>query len=68
MYHLVIATFLPVSDVDIDLADSILHYNLRRYPNGVFFLYFSGRLYATQTMTRKAVEQYQFVKLEDCCH
>lgn len=60
VYHLIISSVIPVQDVDIDLAERITHYNLSRYPDGVFFLYFSGRLYSTQTRAAKAIEQYQY--------
>ena len=59
MYHLIISTLMPVSDVDIELAENILAYNLERYPNGVFWLYFSGRLYAIQTNSKRAIAQYR---------
>ncbi|KEI39752.1 uncharacterized protein L969DRAFT_87758 [Mixia osmundae IAM 14324] len=76
LYHLVISTYLPVGMVDIDLADKVLHYNLKRYPNGVFFLFFSGRLYSAQTMGEKALRQYslaiasqdEYVQIEHICH
>ncbi|KDN52642.1 hypothetical protein K437DRAFT_174585 [Tilletiaria anomala UBC 951] len=63
LYELVISTFMPVNGVDINYADKILHYNLDRYPQGIFFLYFSGRLYSTQTLAEKAIKQ--FVKARD---
>jgi hypothetical protein len=58
MYHLIISSLIPVTDVDIDLADRILHYNLEKYPQGSFWLYFSGRLYSTQSLGKRAVGQY----------
>lgn len=59
-YHLIISSVIPTQDVDIDLAERILKYNLARYPDGVFFLYFSGRLFSTQTQASKAIGQYQY--------
>jgi tetratricopeptide (TPR) repeat protein len=58
LFHLVVSVFIPVTGVDIPFADRILHYHLKRYPNGVFFLYFSGRLYSTQARCEKAIKQY----------
>lgn len=58
LFHLVISVFVPVGGVDIPFADHVLHYHLQRYPQGVFFLYFSGRLYSTQAMCERAVVQY----------
>lgn len=74
-YHLVISTFIPVNGVDIEFADKVLHYNLRRYPEGVFFLYFSGRLYSTQALSEKAIAQFEtardiqkeYVQLKHIC-
>lgn len=76
LYHLVISTFIPVSGVDVDYADKVLHYNLERYPQGVFFLYFSGRLYSTQALSEKAVKQFrsardiqeEYVQLKHICY
>lgn len=58
LFHLVISVFIPVTGVDIQFADKVLHYHLERYPQGVFFLYFSGRLYSTQALCERAVKQY----------
>ncbi len=74
-YHLVISTFIPVNGVDIEFADKVLHYNLKRYPEGVFFLYFSGRLYSTQALAEKAITQFEtardvqkeYVQLKHIC-
>jgi len=76
MHHLVIASYLPVTGIDVPLADAVLHYNLDRYPQGVFFLYFSGRLYSTQTLGEKAVKHFQmaiqaqreYIQLQHICH
>lgn len=62
MYHLVISTFIPVNGVDISFADKVLHFNLKRYPEGVFFLYFSGRLYSTQALSEKAITQFEMAR------
>ncbi|PWN42672.1 hypothetical protein IE81DRAFT_289951 [Ceraceosorus guamensis] len=76
LYHLVISTFIPVNGTDIDFADKVLHYNLDRYPQGVFFLYFSGRLYSTQSLAERAVVQFgaardvqkEYVQLQHICY
>ena len=59
LYHLVISAYIPVTDVDLTLADQVLSWNLQRFPRGIFFLYFSARLYATQAMPEKAIECYR---------
>lgn len=75
LHHLVISTYLPVNGVDINIADKVLHFNLKRYPEGIFFLYFSGRLYSTQTLGDRAIKQFQlaiqaqkeYIQLQHIC-
>ncbi|CAD6884370.1 unnamed protein product [Tilletia controversa] len=75
LYHLVLSTFLPVPYVNITYADKILHYHLERYPQGIFFLYFSGRLYSTQGLNERAIQQFtaardvqkEYVQLRHIC-
>ncbi|GAA6002647.1 hypothetical protein JCM10207_007609 [Rhodosporidiobolus poonsookiae] len=59
MYHLVISNYLPVGGVDIITASHILHYNLDRYPSGIFFLYFGGRLNSTETVLDEAKKSFR---------
>ncbi|KAL9933090.1 hypothetical protein V8E36_007808 [Tilletia maclaganii] len=59
VYHLIISSYVPITDVDIDMGDKILSWNLVRFPQGVFFLYFSARLYGTQALPEKAIEYYR---------
>ena len=76
MYHLVVSTFIPVPGVDIPFAEKVLNYHLARYPQGVFFLYFHGRLYSTQGLSREAIEcfeeardvQEEYVQLKHICY
>lgn len=71
-----IASYLPVGKVDIPLACSILDYNLERYPNSVFFLYYAGRLHSTETRLDLAVATYrkalaaqkEYVQLGHICY
>lgn len=75
-HHLVIASYLPVGGVDVPTAGNVLHYNLDRYPNGVFFLYFAGRLNSTETQLDKAVVAYhlaikaqkEYIQLGHICY
>ncbi|GAA6038616.1 hypothetical protein JCM8097_009449 [Rhodosporidiobolus ruineniae] len=59
MHHLVIANYLPVGGVDVSTASNILKYNLDRYPTGIFFLYFAGRLHSTRTELDEATRSFQ---------
>lgn len=43
MYHLVISSYLPVTGIDMGMADKVLHYNLKRYPEGESRLLDDGR-------------------------
>lgn len=76
VYHLVVSTFVPVPGVDIPYAEKVLNYHLQRYPRGVFFLYFHGRLYSTQALSKHAIEcfkdardiQEEYVQLKHICY
>ncbi|KDE04974.1 hypothetical protein MVLG_04622 [Microbotryum lychnidis-dioicae p1A1 Lamole] len=76
MHHLVIANYLPVGGVDVPTAAHILHYNLDRYPNGIFFLYFAGRLHSTETQLESAVKSFhlaiaaqrEYIQLGHICY
>ena len=58
-YHLILAARIPVTDMDLAFADKVLSWNLQRYSQGTFFLYFSARLYAAQAIPEKAIEFYR---------
>lgn len=59
MYHLVIASYLPVGKVDIALARAVLEYNLARYPTSVFFGFYEGRLFSTEAKPERAILSFQ---------
>ena len=58
-YHLVIASEVSVTDVDFDFAEKVLAWNLRRFPEGTFFLYFKAQMYARQALPEKAIKYYR---------
>lgn len=58
-YHLVISTFIPLTDVNVKFAEKISVWSLNRFPRGVFFLFFSGRLYATQGLLVRSEAQHR---------
>lgn len=58
MYHIVLSKMVPLSNVDQGFAERILNYNLKLYPSGVFFLYFSGRLLASQGKLEESKNRY----------
>ncbi|GAA5922814.1 uncharacterized protein JCM15063_003433 [Sporobolomyces koalae] len=76
MHHLVISNFLPVGGVDVPTAGNILHYNLERYPTGIFFLYFAGRLHSTETQLDDAAKSFhlaiqaqrEYIQLGHICY
>ncbi|KAI3488245.1 hypothetical protein L1887_47784 [Cichorium endivia] len=59
MYHLWISSYIPVTELDFEFADKVLSWNLVRFPNGIFYLFWSARLYAAQALPEKAIEYYR---------
>jgi tetratricopeptide (TPR) repeat protein len=59
VYHIILSKLIPLSDVNVPLAEKILNACLTKYPRGVFFLYFNGRLMVSKRLLTKAEEQYQ---------
>ncbi|CAA7263917.1 unnamed protein product [Cyclocybe aegerita] len=57
IFHLVLSSF-TFDGVDINVASKILKWNLKRYPNGVFFLFGAGRLSLCRSQPRQAIEYY----------
>ncbi|ODO03402.1 hypothetical protein L198_02249 [Cryptococcus wingfieldii CBS 7118] len=74
-YHLVISVLIPISGIDVPLARNVLAYNMKRYPDGVFFLYFQARLHTTQCQPAEANQslqkaldlQLEYVQLQHMC-
>lgn len=74
-FHLVIGVLMPVDGIDIVAARKILAYNMNRYPDGIFFLYFQARLRITQCEPHAANESLQkaldlkleYVQLQHMC-
>ncbi|KAI8968137.1 hypothetical protein BDB01DRAFT_726650 [Pilobolus umbonatus] len=75
-YHLILSKLVPISDVDDELAARILNYSLDVYPDGIFFLYFSGRqlgslgeLEEAKTQYNRAIEsQEDWKQLQHLCY
>ncbi|KLO18664.1 hypothetical protein SCHPADRAFT_899460 [Schizopora paradoxa] len=57
IFHLVLSSF-TFEGVDVLMAQKILDWNLRRYPNGVFFLFGQGRLQLIRGQPALALESY----------
>lgn len=57
LFHLVLSSF-TFDGVDVKLAGRILEWNLRRYPNGVFFLFGAGRLALIRSQPHLAISYY----------
>ncbi|TFK64860.1 hypothetical protein BDN72DRAFT_774082 [Pluteus cervinus] len=57
IFHLVLSSF-TFDGVDIGMATKILQWNLKRYPNGVFFLFGAGRLARCRSQPLEAIEYY----------
>ncbi|TDL14779.1 hypothetical protein BD410DRAFT_796945 [Rickenella mellea] len=56
-FHVIISGY-TFRGVDLSIAQSIIDWNLRRFPNGVFFLFFSGRLNILRSQPALALQQY----------
>lgn len=59
VYHVILSKMIPLSDVDIPFAETILNDCLDKYPRGVFFLYFNGRLMGSKKLLKESEKQYQ---------
>ncbi|KAH7911470.1 hypothetical protein BJ138DRAFT_1172533 [Hygrophoropsis aurantiaca] len=57
IFHLVLSGF-TFDGVDITMAQKVLEWNLKRYPNGVFFLFGAGRLAVCRSQPRSAIAYY----------
>ncbi|KLO18667.1 hypothetical protein SCHPADRAFT_993336 [Schizopora paradoxa] len=57
-FHLVIST-ITFRGVDIAMAQTILEWNLKHYPNGVFFLLAQGKLRVIRSQATLAIESYE---------
>ncbi|KAJ7080170.1 hypothetical protein B0H15DRAFT_857139 [Mycena belliarum] len=57
IFHLVLSSF-TFDGVDVPLAARIVKWNLKRYPDGVFFLFGAGRLALARSQPALAIEYY----------
>ncbi|KAK0205803.1 hypothetical protein DFS33DRAFT_1309940 [Desarmillaria ectypa] len=57
VFHLVLSSF-TFEGVDIHMADKIICWYAKRYPNGVFFLFGSGRLALVHSQPHEAIKYY----------
>ncbi|KAI5118785.1 hypothetical protein M0805_005015 [Coniferiporia weirii] len=56
-FHLVVSS-VTSRGVDLDVAQTILDWNMERYPNGVFFLFAQGRLLLLRSQPGRAISSY----------
>ncbi|KAJ7743912.1 hypothetical protein DFH07DRAFT_869858 [Mycena maculata] len=57
IFHLVMGSF-TFDCVDVPMAARIVKWNLKRYPEGVFFLFGAGRLALARSQPAQAIEFY----------
>ncbi|KAI0920179.1 hypothetical protein AcW1_001987 [Taiwanofungus camphoratus] len=57
-FHLV-ASDITFEGVDIKMAQKVINYHTKRYPNGVFVLFGQGRLYLCRSQPAQAIEYYK---------
>ncbi|KAH9054765.1 hypothetical protein EDB87DRAFT_1767585, partial [Lactarius vividus] len=58
IFHLFLSSFTH-DGVDVMMAQKIVDWNLKRYPNGVFFLLAQGRLSLCRSQPARAIASYQ---------
>lgn len=58
IFHLFLSGFTH-DGVDVMMAQKIVDWNLKRYPEGVFFLLAQGRLSLSRSQPKRAIECYQ---------
>ncbi|EMD32712.1 hypothetical protein CERSUDRAFT_161188 [Gelatoporia subvermispora B] len=58
IFHLVLSS-LTFDGIDIYMAQKIIDYNIKRYPNGIFFLFGQGRLNLVRSQPARAIDWYQ---------
>lgn len=58
VFHLILSSATSVG-VDVPRAQHILEWNLKRYPEGVFFLFGKGRLSLIHAKPHEAIESYK---------
>jgi hypothetical protein len=61
IFHLVLSSF-TFDRVDTRMAGRVVEWNLRRYPEGVFFLFGAGRLALMRSQPERAIEYYTKVR------
>ncbi|KAJ7200812.1 hypothetical protein GGX14DRAFT_466162 [Mycena pura] len=57
IFHLVVSSF-TFACVDVPMAARIVKWNLKRYPEGVFFLFGAGRVALVRSQPQEAIEYY----------
>jgi len=55
-YHLFISPFVGCFDTDIEFSREIINKMLQKFPSGVYFHFFAGRLYEFEGKYDKAIE------------
>lgn len=58
-YNLIVSFVLSHTDGDLDWCEKVLEEELSLYPNGVWFLFFKGRLELTRGNLEQSVEWYR---------
>ncbi|KAL1743719.1 hypothetical protein HDZ31DRAFT_83230 [Schizophyllum fasciatum] len=57
IFHLLLSGF-TFECVDLSMAQKVLQWNLKRYPDGVFFQFGAGRLALVRSQPAKAIQHY----------
>ncbi|KAJ3739023.1 hypothetical protein DFH05DRAFT_1407968 [Lentinula detonsa] len=57
IFHLVLSSF-TFDGIDVGMAQKIINWNLKRYPDGVFFLFGAGRASLARSQPLRAISYY----------
>ncbi|KAF9130120.1 hypothetical protein BGX30_013635 [Mortierella sp. GBA39] len=65
IFQVIVSSFIPMNHIDLNYAQMINDYNLERYPDSPFFLFFKGRHLQVTSRLDEAVATYKSVQVEE---
>ncbi|KAF8926133.1 hypothetical protein EDD21DRAFT_6252 [Dissophora ornata] len=68
IFQVIVSSFIPMNHIDLSYAQMINDYNLERFPESPFFLFFKGRHLQITSKLDQAVEVYNSVKVQPQWH
>ncbi|KAF9928187.1 hypothetical protein FBU30_002583 [Linnemannia zychae] len=65
IFQVIVSSFIPMNHIDLNYAQMINDYNLEKYPESPFFLFFKGRHLQVTSRLDEAVATYKSAKVEE---